>query len=134
MVTNRKNIGVFIAIRKKTIIETPDNIKPEPEVILQVLFEPNIFELFSKAAPLFVKRVEEYAFNAYGFNRYGDDFKNFEKQKISEEYQYFLNNYEVVVSEQPVVFDYLIDDLTTQEEISDFVQLVEEKRGEEKNE
>lgn len=120
---NVTKIGLLVAIRKKRLIHVQGEQQDKPDLIVQVILTPQLLEMYSNAEPLFLDRMNNYAYNAYAFNLHGDSFKDLTEEELRKEYEDFLKTHEVMISQSPVPFDYLIEDLTTEEDIRAFIEL-----------
>lgn len=116
-------IGLLVAIRKKRLIHVQGEENEKPDLIVQVILTPQLLEMYSNAEPLFLDRMNNYAYNAYAFNIHGDSFKDLSEEELKKDYEKFLKTHEVMISQSPVPFDYLIEDLTTEEDIRAFIDL-----------
>jgi hypothetical protein len=54
--------------------------------------------------------MHNHAFDAYLFRTYGEKVKDLTKEDYEEEFKKFQDQYIVLLSNSPVVFDYLIED------------------------
>lgn len=120
---NMTKIGLLVAIKKKRLINVQGEQHDKPDLIVQVILTPQLLEMYSNAEPLFLDRMNNYAYNAYAFNLHGDSFKDLTEEELRKEYENFLKTHEVMISQSPVPFDYLIEDLTTEEDIRAFIDM-----------
>ncbi len=106
-------IGIFIAVKKKgsnIILVEEDQEKETFEFILQVVMPTEKFEKYTQNKDLFQLAMHQHAFDAYLFRTYGEKVKDITKEDYKEEFKKFQNQYLVLLSSSPVVFDYLIED------------------------
>jgi hypothetical protein len=54
--------------------------------------------------------MHQHAFDAYLFRTYGEKVKDLTKEDYEEEFKKFQDQYLLLLSSSPVVFDYLIED------------------------
>jgi hypothetical protein len=116
-------LGLLVAIRKKKLIHVQGEETEKPDLIVQVILTPQLLEMYSNAESLFLDRMNNYAYNAYAFNIHGDSFKDLSEEELKKDYEKFLKTHEVMISQSPVPFDYLIEDLTTEDDIRAFIDL-----------
>ena len=114
-------IGLLVAIKKKRHIYVQGEENQKPDLIVQVILTPQLLEMYSNAETLFLDRMNNYAYNAYAFNIYGDAFKDLSEEELKKDYENFLKTQDVMISQSPVPFDYLIEDITTEEDIRAFI-------------
>jgi len=114
-------IGLLVAIKKKRHIYVQGEENQKPDLIVQVILTPQLLEMYSNAETLFLDRMNNYAYNAYDFNIYGDAFKDLSEEELKKDYENFLKTHDVMISQSPVPFDYLIEDITTEEDIRAFI-------------
>jgi hypothetical protein len=106
-------IGIFIAVKKKgsnIILVEGDQEKETFEFVLQVVMPTEKFEKYSQNKDLFQLAMHQHAFDAYLFRTYGEKVKDLTKEDYGEEFKKFQDQYLVLLSSSPVVFDYLIED------------------------
>jgi len=106
-------IGIFIAVKKKgsnIILVEGDQEKETFEFVLQVVMPTEKFEKYSQNKDLFQLAMHQHAFDAYLFRTYGEKVKDLTREDYEEEFKRFQDQYLVLLSSTPVVFDYLIED------------------------
>ncbi len=106
-------IGIFIAVKKKgsnIILVEGDQEKETFEFVLQVVMPTEKFEKYTQHKDLFQLAMHQHAFDAYLFRTYGEKVKDLTKEDYEEEFKKFKDQYLVLLSSSPVVFDYLIED------------------------
>jgi hypothetical protein len=106
-------IGIFIAVKKKSssiIVVEGDQEKETFEFIVQVVMPTEKFEKYSQNKDLFQLAMHQHAFDAYLFRTYGEKVRDLAKEDYEEEFKKFQDQYLVLLSSAPVVFDYLIED------------------------
>jgi hypothetical protein len=106
-------IGIFLAVKKKgsnIILVEEDQEKESFEFVVQVVMSTEKFEKYSQNKDIFQLVMHQHAFDAYLFRNYGEKVKNLTKEDYEEEFRKFQDQYLVLLSSTPVVFDYLIED------------------------
>ena len=106
-------LGVFLAVQKKgssLILVEGEQEKVLYEFVVQVVIPANKFQLYSSNSELFMQVMQKYAFDAYLFRKFGEKVQELTKEEYLEEFDLFTKNYNVLLGNQPVTFDYLIED------------------------
>jgi hypothetical protein len=106
-------IGIFIAVKKKgsnIVLIEGDQEKETFEFVVQVVMPTEKFEKYTLNKDIFQLAMHQHAFDAYMFRTYGEKVKDLTKEDYEEEFKKFQDQYLVLLSSSPVVFDYLIED------------------------